>query len=263
MKGTYKVLTYLAYINNLTLNIWDMYCNSESNYNAGIFSKQVWFVGKYEGENPSGLNSSYFKTSHLGLEIVLNKEYDETISGGGYLWKESLFTPFEWWSEKVRPANVVPHYSVFINPITSEDGDVNIVEGNIQAKITDDWAYKTIHFDGVTNFDNGEFFDQAYSSFINTITKWKLGIGNKETSLGDSSFSGLESIVLSGNINNITEYGNKNTFEIIIPKTTVQAGISELGLYLNNNTTAVCYSLFPDIDKSNEIELRILVEVYK
>lgn len=263
IKGTYKVLSYLSYLNELTLNIWDMYCNSESNYNAGVFSKQAWFVGKYAGENPSGLDSSYFKTSHLGLEVVLNKEYDEDISGEGYLWKEDLFTPFEWWSEKVRPANVVPHFSVFLNPKTSEDGEVNIVEGNIQAKITIDWTYKTLRFDNGLNFDDGNFFDQSYSAFINTITKWKLGTGNKDGFLDVSSFSGLENIVLSGDINITTEYSDRNTFEIVIPKATVQLGISELGLYLNDNTTAVCYSLFPDIDKNSDIELRVLVEIYK
>ena len=262
-KGTYKSLEYITYLNKLNLNIWDMYCDSEAHYNSGTFSRQEWFVGKYAGENPSGLSASYFKTPHFGMEILLNKVYDEGLSTGEYLWKENLFTPFATQIEWTRPVNTVFHYSIFLNPKTIQNGEVMIVDGNIKTKITEDWTSVLIYFDNDKYFDNGKYFDASDESFINSITKWKLGTGNKGVSPGDSSFSGLENVVLTGNIDKHTKYLDRNTFEFTISSATVQNSISELGLFLSDGTTAVCYSTFPDIDKHSGIELRILVEVYK
>jgi hypothetical protein len=40
------------------------------------------------------------------------------------------------------------------------------------------------------------------------------------------------------------------------------SSISELGLFLNDGTTLVLASTFPDVDKTEGMELKILVTVY-
>ena len=107
-------------------------------------------------------------------------------------------------------------------------------------------------------------FDSDETSFIQSITKWVLGTGNVNGL--DSSTLTVEIPVLTGTISvdDITIYDDRYTWEFIVPKATVQEGITELGLYIpGGGDTLVVLSTFPIIDKANDVELRVLVEVFK
>ena len=251
-KGTYGALSYVAYLLNITMNIWDMYTNDYS-----TFVQEEWFTGK-ENENPPGLDSSYYKSPHIGLETVLNTVYGE--SPNKHLYLTSMVTDLSYYIEKVRPVNVVSHYSILLNPVCDESGSVTEVAGEIKSCVLGDWVFSRKFFDDSNYFDDGNFFDYTETSFLNSVTKWKLGTGNKEVSPDSSNFD-LETVVASGDISSISIYIDRVEYEFTISGST-QQGISELGLYLNDGTTLVAASTFPDIDLSTSIELRVLFIIY-
>lgn len=253
-KGTYKSFRDISYSLGVTLDFWDMYTNDYS-----TFTRVPWFVG-YEDENPSGLTADYYKSPHFGIDLVLNQKYGTGVTA--YLFTELMYTNLLEQVEQIRPINVVNHYSLTLTANTTESGVVVTSAGDVKACVNGDWIFTGKNFNDSHKFNDGKFFDFREISFIETITKWEMGVGHVNTPpvTGDTS---LESSVLSGSIDTQTIYDDRVEFDILIPLVTVQDGITEMGLFLDNGTTMVAQATFPSIEKINEVELRIKFIIYK
>jgi hypothetical protein len=263
LKGTYKSVNILSQIEGFTTNLYDMYTNDYIS-----FLLTDWFVGG-EDENPPGLDSSYYKSPHFGVEVVLNKVYD--IGSQRFLWSENYLTNLAEQVEETRPVHTVPHFLILLNPKTDERGNLIEVDGEIKAKIASNWEAGIKYFDGLGslnmwNFDDSTMiFDASLTTFIKSITKWVLGTGNYPCTLASSDPT-IENPVLIGSIalSDINIYDDRYEFEFIVPKATVQSDISELGLYIPGSPDRlVAISCFPKINKTSDIELRVILQVYK
>jgi hypothetical protein len=266
MKGTYKSLDIFSLIDTFTINLYDMYTNDYES-----FLLVDWFVGD-EDENPPGLDSSYYKSPHFGVEIVLDQVYTPSGTSLNYLWRSSFGDNFIAKVNETRPVHTVPHILILLNPKTDEFGNVIETNGEIRSKVTSDWQYGAGYFDrpGSQNewqFDDGGVgFDSSAEGFISSITKWVLGTGNYPCDLESSATSSLEFPALEGTIDsdNITIEDEYFQFEFIVPKEIEQDDISELGLYIPGSPdTLVFLSCFPKIQKTDDVELRVVVQVYK
>ena len=284
IKGTYQSLADIAYFFGFHLKIMDFWTN---NYTA--FTPEDWFVGN-AGEVPSDLDSSYYKSPHFGLYFILDKCKNSTTNetlitqwdsatvmwddsgwlwgGRKYLWDGSGIADFSTFLEKIRPVNTVPHVYTLLSPITKEDGIVQSIDvgfnSNISAVTTINWTYSTVLFDDSNLFDDSHLFDDSPTAFLASITNWKLGNGNKGK-LPLHSATNLNSPIV-GLVGTITQQVTTPTyteFRITLPTNTVQSGVSELGLYLNDNTTLVALVTFPDIDIGTEAILQINVRIYR
>jgi hypothetical protein len=224
-----------------------------------------WFVGD-EDENPTGFDSSYYKSPHFGLEILLNKVF--TVDSTNYLWRTTYLSNFDDLVNEVRPVHTVPHFSLKLNPKTDEFGNIIESDGDVNCKAFGNWNPSIKYFDEQDSdeqwsFDDGTYFDQSATTFINSITKWVLGTGNYPCSLGDSDFD-IETPALNGTIDDTTIYDDRVVFEFTVEKATVQSGITELGLYVPGAPdTLVVAACFPKIDKGSDTELTVQVEVYR
>ena len=257
-KGTYHSLSIIALIYQRTINIYDMYTNDYS-----TFYLVDWFVGD-EDENPAGFDSTYYKSPHFGVEVVLNR----VITSGSinYLWEDDGdITNFKNEVERTRPVHTVPHYLLFLNPQTDEFGNIITTSGNVQAKITGNWNPTQKFFDDTAawNFDDGTIFDLNATALINSITKWVMGTGNYPSDLADTGFV-IEGASITGTIDDIVITDEKVTFEFLVPKATIASNLSSLGLYIPGvPDQLMCAATFPKINKSDEAELRVKVEVSK
>jgi len=263
IKGTYLSLKYVADTCGVTANIYDLYTK-----NYSTFVREDWFVGE-EDENPAGLDSSYYKSPHFVFEISLNKVYDVGVSSGsgyGYLFRSNVGNLAYKLLEKTRPINTVPHYSLLLNAVTIEDYIVYVTDAYVKTIVTNDWFYVFRYFDttpAAWTWDDGTAkFDSSYTAFLNSITKWKIGDGNKGISPDESGFT-LSHVVASGTVDGVEIFDDRAEFSITIPTGVAYLDLSELGLFLGDNTTMVAASTFPDIDKSTTFELVIKVSVYK
>lgn len=176
IKGTYHAMQIIISASGLTVNLYDMYTNDYV-----TFSIQDWFVGE-EDENPTGLDSSYYKSPHFGFEILLIIVHN-TDALGDHLWRDALFTNVDDRIEKVRPINTVPHYWLLLNPLTDESGTAIESLGKVFCKVTENWSYDKLYFDTGESghvFDTGDpdyLFDIDIESFLDSIVTWKLGTG--------------------------------------------------------------------------------------
>jgi len=253
LKGTYESIQILSLIQQFVVNFYDMYTNDYD-----TFYMVDWFVGD-EDENPAGFDSTYYKSPHFGIEVLLNKVFE--VGSERYLWRAEYLDNLIAQIEKTRPVHTVPHYLLLLNPKTDELGHVIEVDGEIQTKVRGDWEYSTKYFDmtgdDAWQFDDGTTFDESTTGFINSITKYVFGTGG--------SFD-ISNPVIEGTIDtaDITVTEEKIVFEFILEKSEVQAGINELGLYSSDSEGAlVLSSIFPKIDKANNVELRVVVEVFR
>lgn len=256
-KGTYQSLELIGYLTGYDIEIKDLYTNDYAN-----FVEQDWFIADYEEENPPGLDSSYYKSPHFGFNILLNTLYDE--GSGQYLWRDSMFTNINEDIDLVRPINTVPHIGAVLNASTYDDGEVYTTAVDVMTAITSDWTYERIFFDdGTWVFDDGTFLDRSDSltNFVNSITKFKIGTGNKGTPPEGSSFV-LDSVVYTGTIDSKTIYDDRIEFIVILDTALTYSALSEIGLFFNDETTMLLASTFPDVDKTEGMELKFLITVY-
>lgn len=269
VKGTYKSVNIISLIQEFTVNLLDMYTND---YITFVLTE--WFVGD-ENENPPGLDSSYYKSPHFGVEIVLNRTYSVgtgTGSGSGastpaggllYLWQAAYLDNLHDAVEQTRPVHTVPHYILLLSPKTDEFENVITTDGDIQTKVLSDWEFTTRFFDQAPpwRFDESESFDASFLSFIQSITRWELGTGSGDITLPTWE---VETPVLTGAIatSDIVLTDDKITFSFIVPKSVSQLGIRELGLYTTGNELVVG-SVFPSLDKDSRVELKVVVSVYR
>ena len=250
-KGLYEVLKVIAYIVDLRVNIWDMWTNDYS-----TFVKVDPSVNDYENEHPG-----YYKSPHFGYEVVLDRRYGDYPNY--YLWKEDMFPAIAELVEQVRPVNTVPHYGILLNPKTKEDKQVMTVPGEIHTVVTNNWVFTRLYFDTGVKFDDGKFFDWTYESAVNNITKWKLANGNKNQKPSPSQTSLGGTVLAEGTIDKKEITPEKLVYEFLIPQATELENVSELGLYLDDGSTLMVVSNFPNVTKTNEVEWRIRVEIYK
>ena len=269
VKGTYESLNILSLIQQFTVNLFDMYTKDYIS-----FLLTDWFVGE-EDENPEGLDSTYYKSPHFGVEIVLNRTYSvgtSTGSGSGdsggsggsiYLWQAAYLDNLHAAVEQTRPVHTVPHYILLLSPTTDEFDNVIEVAGNIQTKVLVDWQISSKYFDEAPpwNFDDGVNLDASVEAFVKSITRWELGTGFGDI---DSPTWSVADPAITGSIDlaNIVISQEEVTFSFIVPKAVVQSGITELGLYTSTDDL-VLGSTFPALDKDGRVELRVVVTVQK
>lgn len=259
VKGSYTSIDVISNIQTLTTTLYDMYTND---YTTFVLTE--WFVGD-ENENPPGLDSSYYKSPHFGLEISLNRVF--TDIGGEYLWASETLDNLAQKVEETRPVHTVPHYLLFLNPRTDESRNVYVMPGEITSRVTANWTFTVYHLDEpesseTWSLDEGIPLDASLIPDIYTITKWCFGTGTSD--ITDPSWS-VASPVLIGSIDptDIVVTDQKITFNFIVPKTVVQDGLTELGLYIPGAPDVlVAGSTFPSIDKDDREELRVAFEVY-
>jgi len=263
MKGTYGALDVITYMYQIDVTIYDMYTNDYIN-----FYTTDWYVGD-EGVNPTGFDSTYYKSPHFGVEVLLdrNRGTDSTPK----LWESDYLDGFREYIEETRPINTVPHYIILLNAITDTTGDVyTITNPIIRTKVYGDWDAATLRFDqgevlGSAEewyFDEGNYFDQSQSAFLNGITKYVLGTGSKGV-VPDDSWD-IETSAITGTItaDNITIYSDRVEYEFTISSVN-QDGISELAMYTPGTPDTLRIGCtFPDIDLTDDIELKILIQVY-
>lgn len=266
VKGTYRAVQIISMIQRYTVNVYDMWSNDYSD-----FVLVDWFAGD-EGENPPGLDASYYKTPHFGVEILLNKVYtggSGSVSGGtAFLWDAGYLDNLYDKVEEMRPVHTVPHYILLINPKTDEFGHTIEVDGEILCRVTGNWEYSAKYLDEtmsgrIWDTDDGTVLDMSETAFIQSITKWTLGTGFGD--ITSPSWS-LANPVVSGVIDtgDITVSDDRITFEFIVPKAVVQAGITEIGLYIPGTPDVlVAGATFPAIEKDARTELRVVLEVHR
>ena len=259
IKGTYQALINAIAITGQKITIKDFYTNDYVS-----FVPVDWFVADYPGENPEGLDSSYYKSPHFGLVIDLNQVFTDDV--GDYLWKgDDKFADVRLYVEDNRPANTVPHYIVATYGTCNEDGIMETTAWDIQTKrLYEPWTFAKIYFDDSSMFDDGLFFDESYIAFLQSINKWKLGTGN----IGvppDTSGWALETEVLNGSLtaSEIKLYDDRTEFDIVVDDSIAQSGLTEFALYLNDGTTLVIGGIMPRIDKIVGVELRLTIIMYR
>lgn len=264
IKGTNENIILVGYALGLDLTVFDMYTNDYI-----IFIPVEWFVGN-KGENPEGLDSSYYKSPHFLIEIMANKVINHNSEE--FIWDTDLLSLLDTYIEQIRPVNTVPHYTAVLNCITDETGLVYVADGNVKTKVMENWEVSRLFFDSDTSgstssslgfrFDNGQYFDWSKDSYLTNINKWKIGIGNKGISPDETGFV-LDDIVLTGDIDYIRIMGDHTEFEFSIPKAYAMDGLSELGLFMSDNTTMVIASTFPDFNKGSDVNMKVIVTILK
>jgi len=283
IKGTYKALELAGKFAGLTINIFDMYTNDYV-----TFVPQDWFVADYEEENPEGLDSSYYKSPHFGMEISLDRYYGS--ASDEYLWVDSMYVLVPEITEFVRPANTVPHYWTRLSCLTRDDGEVyNITTTKVKTTVTDNWGYSRRYFDDSWNFDQGTYsgilstydnsyefnfpvaydadtsfggqvnFDESPAGFFSSISKFKLGTGHKGLPPTYSGFT-LDNQVYEGTVTGYTLSEDRVVFDMSIPASLSFSGLSELVLCLNSGEVVVA-STFPNADKTLGLEMKVGVTV--
>lgn len=258
IKGTYDALEIIAYVAGYRGNAYDLYTSDYA-----IFRRiEPCFAGA-PGENPPGLGLAYYKSPHFVLELLLDQIFGAFPNQ--YLWKDAQIDRIRTSVESMRPANTVPHYSVLLNPQTTEDEQCQTTAENIITRVTQNWQQAILHLDMTSSLDwwidGGKYLDRPSAVFLNSITKWRLGTGNANVSPCDSGFA-ISNIVLSGTIDEIRIYGDRVEYDFIVPEAYVASGLHELALVKDDNVTEVLHSTFPSVDKTLGMELRVLVQIY-
>lgn len=269
MKGTYHSIQIIALILGLDITIFDMYTNDYS-----TFVYEEWFVGKEVDENPDGLDDTYYKSPHFGVWENLKYVYPVTAAQPyGHLWASSYLPDLLDYIEVTRPVHTVPHFVLYLNPVTDKYETAWTVDGNIETQLKNIWSDQGVFFDRDSigsgegfDFDDGTLFDTSSVTSVQDITKWVLGTGWDGSAVDDSGYTDVKTPALEGTIdaNDITDEGDYYKLRFTVPKASVQAGINELGLYIPGTPDLlITLSVFPDIEKNSLVELIIDVYIYK
>jgi len=298
IKGTYQSLVVIGLINQVDFNIYDMYTDDYETFEKTEWfvggenenPTDFPYISGYYKSPHFGLEVILNKV--YDADAGIGAPYD-------HLWHSSYWTNIQSYVERTRPAHTVPHYTILLNPQTKENGEIVTVDGDIQTKASINWISEILYFDqnviegpsfgegffgsnlfgggggssdwtfdsDVDSEGNSEItFDEPSNLTATNIDTWRLGTGNKGGSLDDSSWDDLEDTSpTEGTIdadNEVTIYNDRIEIDFTIPKTTVLSGVSELGIYIYGGTAnerLAISSIFPDIYKSTDSELRILI----
>lgn len=232
-KGTYDSMRFQAKSNNLTPIITDYYVNDASGdyedfdtyVGFQIDSASDWFVGSYEGENPPGLDASYFKTPHFGFEILIDRRYVGDNQYDDYVWSQRLANKLDSIVERGRPINTVPHKGTVLAPVCTEDGEAYVTAYDLATATHDDWTTARFNLDTVVDakvvdsstnqvvdgvgddviadapawyLDAGITLDFASNPVLTAVQKWKLGTGNKYRNYVTDTFDADTATALNG-----------------------------------------------------------------
>lgn len=259
VKGTYQAIRNAISITGQNILIKDLYTKDYAS-----FIQEDWFVARSEGENPTDLDSTYYKSPHFGLILNLDQVYSDDT--GDYLWKgDDTFANVRLLVEQNRPANTVPHFIVQTIANTNENGEMITTDWDISTtRLYEPWTFSKIYFDDGNYFDDGLFFDESYEAFLRSISRWKLGTGNIDNPPSSSDWQ-LETEVLNGTLTSsmIRLFQDRTEFEIVVDESIEQAGITEFALYLSDEVTLVIGGTMPRIDKIEGVELRLVVIMYR
>ena len=258
------------------VNGWVDEINVMKGYAAQFTTSSVPFTIPYQ---------HFYKSPYIGLEIILNQVYG--TSPNKYLLNSAMYTDLAAYTELARPINVVPTYWALLPPETDETGDVTTIDGEIKTCILGSWDFSRNYFDQrvdiadvVDNsgdlvidsdgsqvqglipdyFDDGNYFDYSRDVFLKSIVKWKLGTGNKEVTPGPGFI--IQNELLSGTVDEIRIFSDRTEFEFRVASGVAYTGISELALYLVDDTIKVGCT-FPDISLSSAVGLKILITIYR
>jgi hypothetical protein len=115
-------------------------------------------------------------------------------------------------------------------------------------------------------FGSGRFFDFSELGFLEAVTVWKLGTGNKGVS-PDTPGWNLVNITQTGTMafpQTVRIFPDRTEYEVVVNQSIAEpGGFSELGLFLSDGTTLVTGHTFPDIFKIAGVELRIILRLLK
>lgn len=230
-KGTYEALIAQSHSNNLTpwltdyyvSNVYGDYDDFTTYVGFSADDSESWFVAKYPGGNPSGLDSTYYKTPHFGFEILLDRAY--ILGDTDYLWSEGLSTKCTRILDSNRPINTVPHPGILLTPMCSEDGEVYTTAYLVATAVHSDWTTARFNLDMVddgdvadtigdlaidddTNqvvadvpvwyLDTGVTLDFASNPVITAVQRWRLGTGNRTRNILTDTFNTTVATPLAG-----------------------------------------------------------------
>lgn len=276
VKGTYKAMEILAKLINYDVNIYDRYTNDYVN-----FVSVPWFVGD-EGENPPGLDHTYYKSPHFDFEIVLN-EIVESDSTSETIWTFGSFENLQRYMDKMRPVNTVPHYSTVLGgdinppPQSSSGADEDItITGNSVVKrwVTGSETLQTLFDEDETlgvakQFDDGISFDVYDTTWASNLTDYTFGTGNDGVDVAerytilDASGFAISNDAYSNTLDasDVVEDNEKIVITCSIPENVSIEGLSELGVYTGSVLTVAM--LFPNINKSLAEKTNIQITIWK
>lgn len=258
LKGTYEALNIIAMVSGLHINIYDMYSADYSHFVA-----VPWWTGK-ENENP--LEPGYFKTPHFSVEVLLDQLYEKNSTQ--YLWYPDIGKNMISRIESIRPVHTVPHYVISLSVTTDIFGNVVETYPAIKGRaFTDIWRTSSKFFNEESSteweFNSGVDFNQSEETAIYSITNWQLGEGS--SGIEDPSFT-IENPLLTGviSVDDIHILPDKYIFEFVVPKVEHASGIIKLGLFSSESLgDLVLGATFPEIEKNTQVELRVIVTVWK
>ena len=290
LRGTYNGMLAISRMNNLDAYLYDLYCPpTEAGYND--FSQYRspaggWFCALTPGQNPPDIPVGWMKSPHFIYEINLNYVYNP--GGDEHLWRDMQALRVTRLVESMRPVNTVPHQRLALRPECKMDGQERTIAGNIRCSTVGDWSTTRLYFDMLSaetvidqtgnlvvdrfgnqvvanealwsfDADPAQSFDWAGSGLL--VTSWTLGIGNKGGHVGPTfQLQHPLGSPFTGTFDQIDVQPGYVDYVFSVPKAAVQAGISELALYLG--TDIQLGATFPDIDKDDQYDLRITVRVY-
>lgn len=178
IKGTYEAMEVVARMVNPTMpvEINDLYTNDYETF----VSVPTWFVASYPGENPPGLDSSYYKSPHFEFLITLDNNRED-----GKWWSFGSVETLYRYINNVKPAHTVPHYIVQTKGdvedyISNSDGSTTFETVNKVAKFykTKDTQTPRNLFDDSISFDDSVYFDVQDTTWVNKLSYYQFGTGN-------------------------------------------------------------------------------------
>lgn len=262
IKGTYRAINVILYTVGLNAEVYDLYTSNYTN-----FVRMPWFCAGISDVMDVGLNFDaglfldtgintdvFFKSPHFDVEIELDKYF-----GTSPTWEllgEDRFSEAEKRVKEVRPVNTVPHYYAHLLAETDESKEPYTKGGSsISAVVTNEWLDSALFLDMPGLYlDDGLVFDFTRNDFFSLVQKFKIGTGNKGV-VPDASMTDLANPVYSGDITLRTIYGDRVVFEIQIPQSEVQGGLSEIGLFNNDYSKMYAIAIHPSVDKLNSYKL--------